>query len=226
MTQARTTLLLSVVAAAIAASGCFHLAREVPEVERYVLGGSNVSRAPVTARRATGGAGLAIGVRRVDVAPYLASLAIVVRRADNVILRSDFQRWAENPSAGLTRAFAEYVAAQPGVRSVDVAPWDARRAQDVLVQLHVARLEGVIVGVSQGEGHLRVSWEILSPSDGALLARGETDHRAPGWTPHNYADLVTRLDAGLVVLATDVLACVARLGAWSPTPAPRTVTSC
>jgi uncharacterized lipoprotein YmbA len=192
---------------AVASGGCFKLARTSPPVEHYVLGGLH----PADATTPTDSGGLAIGLRRVDVAPYLSTLAIVVRRADNEILTTGFHRWAESPVAGLNRSLAEYIAASPGVRSVDVAPWHVRTKQDLVVQLHVLRLEGLLTGERRGEGHVLARWEIIRPDDGAILARGATEHRAPGWTAHDYPGLVARLDAGLVVVAREVTDCLARV---------------
>jgi len=208
--QRLTAIALAV--ATIATAGCFRLARSSPPVERFVLGG--LRAAPESSQDRSAGAdtaGLSIGLRRIDLAPYLSTLAIVVRRADNEILTTGFHRWAESPSAGLNRAVSGYVSAAPGIRSVDVAPWRMRTEQDFIVQLHVLRLEGVMTDAQQGEGHLLARWEILRPADGALLARGATDHRAPGWTVTDYAGLVSRLDEGLVVLARDLTDCLVRV---------------
>jgi len=194
----------------VSTTGCFRLARKSPPVERYVLGG--IRAAPVETRAAESDTvGLSIGLRRIDLAPYLSTLAIVVRRADNEIITTGFHRWAESPSAGLNRAVSGYLAASPSIRSVDVAPWPVRTAQDFIVQLHVVRLEGVMTDTQRGEAQLLSRWEIIRPVDGALLARGATDHRVPGWVVNDYAGLVSRLDEGLVVLARDLTDCLARV---------------
>ncbi len=206
----------------LVSTGCFKLARTSPPVERYVLGGARLVPADVTPREVTvrdaavrDSGEISLGLRRLELAPYLATLAIVVRRADNEIITSGFHRWAEGPSAGLNRAVSGYLALMPGIRSVDVAPWPIRSAHDFIVQLHVARLEGVAPGdhrATQGEAHLLARWEILRPSDGTLLARGATDYRAAGWVVDDYAGLVARLDQGLVVLTKELVACLAQVG--------------
>jgi uncharacterized lipoprotein YmbA len=208
--------ILAVAAATFVATGCFRLARTSPPVERYVLGGARITW---TDERPRDSVALSIGVRRLDLAPYLATLAIVVRRADNEIITTGFHRWAESPGAGLNRAVSGYLAVAPLIRSVDVAPWPVRSEHDYLVQLHVTRLEGVTpaeAGATTGEAHFMARWEIQRPSDGALVARGATDHRAADWVINDYAGLVTRIDRGLVVLAQELVACLARLGPPAP----------
>jgi hypothetical protein len=207
---------LALATAALVTTGCFKLARTSPPVERYVLGGARAASSDAAPRDT---ARLAIGLRRLDLAPYLATLAIVVRRADNEIVTTGFHRWAESPGAGLNRAISGYLAAAPGIRSVDVAPWPIRSDHDYLVQLHVGRLEGVESGADgarAGEAHLLVRWEIIRPRDGALIARGTTDHRATDWVVGDYGALVSLLDQGLVVLARDLVACLGSLGPPAP----------
>lgn len=205
------TTLLIVASLALAAGGCFKLARTSPPVERYVLGGAQLARADSTPGTVNG---LALGLRRLDLAPYLSTLAIIVRRADNEIVTTGFHRWAESPNAGLNRAVSGYLALAQGIRSVDVAPWPVRSEHDYIVQLHVLRFEGVTTATGAGEGFAQflARWEIIHPSDGSLAARGATDFRASDWMIDDYAGLVTRLDRGLVVLAQDLVACLGRLG--------------
>lgn len=195
---------------ALLLSGCFSLSRKSPPVERFVLGGI---RATPTSTLPNDSLGLSIGMRRLELSPYLSTLAIVVRRAGNEIVTSGFHRWAESPSAGLNRAVSGYLAMAPGIRSVDVAPWPVRTKQDYIVQLHVERMEGVASSAREGEAQLLARWEIIHPDDGALLARGRTDYRAAGWAVGDYGDLVTRIDQGLLALTQELVTCLARVRA-------------
>ena len=200
--------------AALLLSGCFSLSRKSPPVERFVLGGIHVTP---TSALPTDSLGLSIGMRRLELSPYLSTLAIVVRRADNEIVTSGFHRWAESPSAGLNRAVSGYLSVAPGIRSVDVAPWPVRTTQDYIVQLHVERMEGVAANAREGEAQLLARWEIIEPNDGTLLARGRTDYRASGWMIGDYGDLVSRLDQGLLALTQELVTCLARVRAGNTT---------
>lgn len=206
---------IALTACALALTGCFRLARSSPPVERYVVGGATLTQADTTPSEAPE---LAIGLRRLDLAPYLSTLAIVVRRADNQILTTGFHRWAEGPSTGLNRAVSGYIANAPGIRSVDVAPWPVQAEHDYIVQLHVSRFEGIESerGAS-AEVHLLASWEIIRPNDGAIIARGVTSYRAQDWVVDDYRGLVSRLDMGLLQLSRDVVHRLQQLA--PPTPA-------
>ncbi len=212
----RSALMLA--ACALVMTGCFKLARTSPPVERYVVGGAMLTRMDTTSSDTTA---LSIGLRRLDLAPYLATLAIVVRRADNQIVTTGFHRWAEGPSTGLNRAVSGYIANAPGIRSVDMAPWPVRAEHDYLVQLHVTRFEGEEPERGgPAEAHVLATWEIVRPDDGTILARGVTDYRARDWAIDDYRGLVSRLDLGLVTVSRDIVACLRKLG---PPPAAATV---
>ena len=186
-------------------AGC-SLGRATPPMESYVLGGSPAGEA------ATGSGpseGFTIGLRRLDLASYLATPAIVVRQGTNRMLISQSHRWVEDPGEGINRVIAGDLAAGSSVRAVDVAPWPARSAHDYLIQVHVTRFEGIAPeepAASGGEAHVLASWEILRSPDGVVLARGVSEYREPGWSVGDYGELVSLLGAGVSALAADLTA--------------------
>jgi uncharacterized lipoprotein YmbA len=204
------------ICALLTGAGCFSLSRPTPPLEEYVLG---AGPRPAAAAPAKAAGGVTIGLRRLDLAPYLATTAIVVRRGSRIVT-SGFRRWGEEPAAGIMRAVAGSLGAAPAILAVDIAPWPAQAPHDYLVQLHISHLEGVAAEDStatQGEVHVMASWEVIRSQDGALVARGETDRREPGWRVGDYRGLVARIDKGLTGLAGDVAACIVRLGPVTPT---------
>jgi uncharacterized lipoprotein YmbA len=195
--------------------GCFSLGRDSPPLEQYVLGGDRTTAAAVSSPNATG---LTLGLRRLDLAPYLATPAIVVRRGAREIMTSDFHRWGEDPRDGINRAVARHLAARTSVRAVDVAPWPVRSSHDYLVRIHVSRFEGVTPDdptATNGEAHVLATWEIIRSSSGEVLFRGATDYRVGGWTVGDYAHLVALLDRGLDQLTGDLISSLERLGPGS-----------
>ena len=214
--MARTLRLLGI-CALLTEAACFSLARPTPPLEEYVLG---AGPRPVPAAPARDVGGVTVGLRRLDLAPYLSTTAIVVRRGSRVIT-SEFRRWGEEPSAGIMRAVALSLGAAPTILAVDVAPWPVQAQHDYLVQLHVSHLEGVAAEDStatEAEVHVMASWEIIRSQDGALVARGETDRRETGWKVGDYRGLVARVDKGLTGLASDLAACLVRIASATPAP--------
>ncbi len=196
--------------------GCFSLGRTSPTVEQYVIGGAEPAAAvgPVP-----GVDGVAVGLRGIDLAPYLATRAIVVRRGSHEVVTSDYHRWGEDLAEGINRALARHLAATESFRAVDVAPWPVRTSYDYVVRIHITRFEGVVpgatsptagaaAGAGEGASHVGASWEIIRQQDGTVLARGATEHVEEGWVVGDYAALVALLDEGLAVLAREVTAAI------------------
>jgi uncharacterized protein len=198
--------------------GCFSLGRDSPPLEQYVIGGAPLTRtlAPIP-----GLDGVAVGVRRMDLAPYIAAPAIVVRRGTHEVVRSDFHRWGEDPADGINRAVARHLADAASFIAVDVAPWPVRSRYDYLIQLRVTRFEGVVPvesSATEGAAHVRATWEIIRQHDGTVLARGVTEHVENGWSVGDYAGLVALLNQGLAVLAHEVAAAIGGLAAAGAGP--------
>jgi uncharacterized lipoprotein YmbA len=214
MQQSTRTATLIVAVFLSTLAGCFSLGRDTPPLEQYVLGGI-----PTTVDSPAERTGVTLGVRRLDLASYLATPAIVVRRGSHRVVHSEFHRWSQDPGAGINRAVASYLAAAAPVRAVNVAPWPVRTQHDFLIQLHISRFEGVAPEAptaAEGEAHVAADWEIIRPLDGAVLARGVTDYRQRGWRVGDYAGLVSLLDTGLHSLAHELVTCIESLVSVSP----------
>jgi uncharacterized lipoprotein YmbA len=192
----------------LALAGCFTLSRNSPAVQQYVLSGS---RTPIAAAAPADTVGFTIGIRRADLAPYLAIPAVVVRRGTHQIFTSPFHRWGEDLGEGINYTVAAHLSNAPPVKAANVAPWAARSRHDVLLQLHVTRFEGVADSAAvTGTVHVRALWDIIRPLDGAVLVRGTTDYQDGRFTVGNYDALVNELNAGLERVAADVRRCLGR----------------
>lgn len=186
-------------------AGC-SLSRGAPAEQQYVLGGGR----PQEQAAPRDPQGPAVGVRRLQLAAYLASPSVVVRRGVRAqeLSLSEFHRWGEPLGEGVNRAVAGYLTAAGPFRVVDVAPWPPRATHDYLVEVHVLRFEGVEpadTAAAEGEAHVLATWAIVRPRDGEVLARGTTDYRKGGWPVGDYGALVTLLDAGVQALTADLV---------------------
>lgn len=195
-------------------TGC-SLNRGAPPEQHYVLGGGRFQESAAAARDL---GGIAVGVRRLQLAPYLESSSVVVRQGDRAqeLSLSEFHRWSEPLGEGINRAVAGYLTSGARFRVVDVAPWPARAEHDYLIELHVLRFEGVAPedpAATEGEGHVLATWAIVRPDDGEVLARGTTGYRMGGWRIGDYAGLVALLDAGVYALSADLMSSLESLAA-------------
>jgi uncharacterized lipoprotein YmbA len=193
--------------AVIGLTSCFSLGRNPPIERQYVLGGS---LGPVAGPSSSGKlAGKSVGIRRLQLAPYLATPFILVRRGPNQITHSEFNRWGEDLDAGVPRAVSGYLRALAPFRTVAVAPWPLQEKFDYLVQLRVLHFEGLAPeepATGGGEVQVQAAWELINPQNGTVLARGTTDYRQPGWRVDDYAGLVKLLDTGLGELSRELVA--------------------
>ena len=204
----KTTRLI-LLAVLISAGGCFSLGRNEP-LERYFV--LSAGWQPGNEAPAGDSAGVAIGLRQMELAAYLETPFIVVRRGPHQIEFSEFRRWGEDLGQGINRAVAGYMAAGAPFLRIESAPWPLRAQHDYLIQLHILHFEGVAPAIppaSSGEAHMLARWEIIDPHDGAMLARGTTEYREGGWTVGDYDELVALLDSGLRVLSEEL---ITRLG--------------
>jgi uncharacterized lipoprotein YmbA len=194
----------------LATMGCFKLSREARPLQQYVLSGSAVPVAPaIIAEGGADSAQLTLGLRRIDLAAYLAIPSIVMRRGAHEVMVSEYHRWGEDLGDGINRVVALYLTAQRPVRSVQVAPWPARTRHDFIVQLHVSRFEGTAEAeATQGRVHVMTTWDIIRPSDGAVLVRGISNDSTGTFGVGDYTTLVSALDAALARVAGDIGTCL------------------
>lgn len=203
-------------------AGCFKLSRTSPPLRHYALAGAASPGAATTAAAPTASTttGLTLGLRRVDLASYLAVPAVMVRRGTTELIVSEFHRWGGELDEAINQSVATHLATQPSVRSVDVAPWAVGARHTYLVQLHVQRFEGVAdSAATQGRVHMQAGWDIVRPMDGRVLLRGTTDDRSGAWRVGDYSALVSGLDAALARMARDISTCLSRFPNDSTPPA-------
>ena len=204
-TKTRVTRLL-LLSTLLALAGCFSLSRDAPDQRYYVLGAGweapSVEAAPASAEAV-------IGLRSPRIAEYLTAPFIVIRSGPHRIGFSQFDRWGEGLAPAVNRSLAGYMASRATHLRVVVTPWPQGVQPDYLVEIHLARFEGVTPedeSAVEGEAHLLATWEILRRQDGVRVALGTTEVRESGWTIGDFDGLVTLLEAGLVTLADDLLA--------------------
>ncbi len=197
-------------------AGCMSLARTEPAQQHYVLG-AGASLPDATPPDVV--FDLAIGIRRLKLASYLASPFMVVRRGANQVEFAEFNRWGEPLEAGINRMVAAALV-EGGFREVAVAPWPAQARFGYVIQLDVVRFEGLALGQPdqpdlpdpvEGGVLLLATWEVFRQADGQSMTSGITDYQRSGWRVGDYAGLVTLLDEGLRVMAADLAAAMAGL---------------
>ncbi|MFB6248046.1 MAG: membrane integrity-associated transporter subunit PqiC [Salinibacter sp.] len=207
---------------ALVLGSCVRLPSPRPNnTQHYLLGSALPSD---TAADTTG---LRLGLRKPHLADYLDTRALVVRRGPHEIHFSNFHRWGEELGPALNRVVALNLEARPGIQSVEVVPWPRGTRFHYVVQLRVLRFEGVgppppgtdadeDAPIPNGHSQMVVGWTVFGPEGETLRGRGRTRHRIDGWPVTDYADLVSKLDTSLVVLAEDLSRRLRALPASAP----------
>jgi hypothetical protein len=220
-------LALLVGALALVVASCVRLPSPRPSnTQYYLLGSAGPSDTTAT------DTGLRVGLRKPRLAAYLDTRSLVTRRGPNEIHFSEFHRWGEELGPALNRVVALNLEAQPGIQSAEVVPWPRGPTFDYVLQLRVLRFEGVgppppgpdaddDAPIPEGHAHVSVGWTVLGPEGDTLRARGQTQHQIDGWPVTDYADLVSKLDTSLVVLAEDLGTRLRALSRTAPSPTER-----
>lgn len=188
-------------------SGCFSLSREASVQQHYVLGTGGQAQPPPLAQQPAAESTV-IGLRPPRLAEYLASPFIVVRTGTHRVGFSELHRWGEDLARGINRTLAAHIVDRVPVHRVESAPWPPGAPPEYLIQVHVLRFEGVRPEdplAPEGQAHLRATWEILRSRDGSVLGSGTTEVRSTQWRVGDFDALVGLLDAGLAILADDLV---------------------
>lgn len=155
--------------------------------------------------------GPTVRVRDIEVASYLRTRPLIVRRSDNELQFREFARWGEPIEQGVARVLREELL--------------ARGAREVLVRSH-ARGAGVAAdfeltvrvlaceGEADGGVNFRAVWELerADQKTGAESAKAVSgDFRASGlrWDGRNEATLAARLSEAMGGLAAEIAAAMA-----------------
>lgn len=144
-----------------------------------------------------------VGVRAVQIAPYLQTKSFIVRSHGNEAAFLDFTRWGEPLDLGIARVLAENLQSLKNVARVAVPPFHADEQRDFEILLHVAACEGT----ADGEVRFSARWRILAPAAAAgTVAEGSYSASGLRWDGHDYGQLAARLSDALAGLSRDIAA--------------------
>lgn len=167
----------------------------------YVLSGPSLTEAPA----ATGK--LRLGLRPLEVAPYLRKGSIVVRLGGNELLYKDEARWAEPLEAGITRALRAQLLTQPGVARVYTPPYPIDQDRDYDLAVNILRCEGATDAAGRSTVKFAAMLEITSVKDpGLVVARRIFTAPDAPWDGHNYGALAESLSAAIAALSHEAIA--------------------
>lgn len=188
--------------AGLGLAGCSVLPAPPADPTRYfVLTGPSLNDEGV---RNFGGT-LKVGLKAVDIAPYLRKPTIAVRRGTHEVIYDDYIRWAEPLETGVARIVQARLLAAPGIGRVYLAPLSFDQERDYDVALNLIRCEGVTGG--QTVARFAATVEVTTSGDNPQVVLRKV-FQAPDveWDGQDYAALARALSAGVAAMCEEIVA--------------------
>ena len=151
--------------------------------------------------------GLRIGLKNVELAPYLKKGALVVRTGENELSFPAEARWAEPLDQEILHTLRTQVLAAPMVGRVFVQPFPFEEPRDFDVSVRLIRAEGVVAANGRS-GVVQLVAMIEVTRIGALgevVARRRFVAPETAWDGKDFSQLAARLSAAVAALCEDVV---------------------
>lgn len=147
-----------------------------------------------------------VGLRPIEVAPFLRKGSLAVREGESEIRYDDSARWAEPLDAGVSRVLRTCLQADPRIARVLTAPFPFEVPRDYDVLVRIAHAEG-----QRADGRAAVRFlatvEIVRPGDaGEVVARKTFDAPDIAWDGQDPAALARGLSEAARLLAAEIAA--------------------
>jgi uncharacterized protein len=198
-------ILSSVILSAVVLSlaGCSLVPPPATDPTRYyVLTGAGAE----TERPAKTGGALVLGLKRIDIAPYLNGKDMVVREGGNEIAYQSFARWAEPLATSMGRTLSGRLARAGNVSRVYAQPFSFEVERDYDVSIRVFRCEG-----ERKDGKAFASFSALvevteAKPAGAIILRKVFTAPEAEWDGRNFSALALALSESVAALGDEVIA--------------------
>jgi hypothetical protein len=201
----------TLVSLAAVLSGCSLFPKPAPDPTRhYVLTGPTPAAINAGVKQGT----LKVGLRSIQIAPYLDGKSMIVRRGDNEIDYNDYARWAEPLATGIHRMLVARLHLSDRVGRVFPQPYPFDVTRDVEVSVSVLRCEGrvksdgrAVVSFVCAVEITRVADDKPGPPDGGkVLLREVFEAPDTEWREGDHAALAAALSANVAKLADFIVA--------------------
>jgi hypothetical protein len=199
---------LALLAASALLAGCSFFPKPAPDPTRHYV----LTALTPAAVDAAGQGKLKVGLRSVQIAPYLDGKAMIVRRGDNEIDYSDYARWAEPLATGINRMLVARLHVSGRVGRVFPQPYPFDVMRDVDVSVSVLRCEGrvrpdgrAVVSFTCAIEIVRVEEKPGAAGGGQVLFREVFEAPETPWKDGDYAALATGLSEKVAGLADRIL---------------------
>ncbi|MFA5265556.1 MAG: PqiC family protein [Opitutaceae bacterium] len=163
---------------------------------------------------------LRIGLKPVDLAPYLKKGVLVTRESETEVSFNDYARWAEPLEASIARVLQASLSADPKVARIVPSPFPMDEERDFDVTVKIRRADG-LRGAAGKSIRFVALLEISSVGAGSELVASKafTAPEIP-WDGRDYAALAKGLGEATQALAAEILSSLPEKKRSADTPAP------
>jgi uncharacterized protein len=146
----------------------------------------------------------AIRLRPIELATYLQSRPMIVRRGENEIEFRDFARWGEPLEQGIGRVLREELLARHAAASVQTGVTRPSDVHEVPFEVSVRVL--ACEGSADGTVVFHAIWQIVSSAEAKIVTQGDFRPADLRWTPRHETTLAAALSKAVAGLAADIAA--------------------
>ncbi len=148
---------------------------------------------------------LRLGLKPVDVAPYLKKDDLVVRRGENELVYNDYARWAEPLEAAIARAVRARLLADAKTGRVFAYPFPFDQERDFDIAIGIVHCEGVQPGSGGAVARFVATLEITSTGTvSEVVARKTFAMPDAAWDGRDYAALARALSDAVAAFGQEV----------------------
>ena len=150
---------------------------------------------------------LRLGLKPVDVAPYLKKDLLVLRRGENELVYNEYARWAEPLEASIARAVRTRLLADAKTGRGFAAPFPFDQERDFDIAIGIARCEGVQVAGGGAAARFAATLEITSAgATSEVVVRKTITMPDVVWDGKDYAALARALSDDVAALGQEIAA--------------------
>jgi len=149
-----------------------------------------------------------VHLRSVELASYLRTRALIVRKGENEIEFREFAQWGEGLDLGIARVLREALLAsgRAGLVQLPGSRTGSDGSSDAELRIRVLSCEGNL----DGGINFRAVWELSIDGAGGPVTRGDFYATGLSWDPKNEASLASGVSAAVAGLAADISAALAK----------------
>ena len=150
---------------------------------------------------------LRLGLKAVDVAPYLKKGEFVVRRGENELVYNEYARWAEPLEASIARAVRARLLADAKTGRVFAYPFPFDQERDFDIAIGIGRCEGVQLAGGGAAARFAATLEITSAgATSEMVVRKTITMPDVVWDGRDYAALARALSDDVAALGQEIAA--------------------